>query len=245
MNLFCETDEGGSLANTQDVLRELESLNRDECSFDFDESALDRVMRKEAEGTSVFYPDLKRAPAYSPSKFLNVYGSLDPIHKGYSEAVVSNLTTIQADTRSPASVDKSSANILSVAYNSLDQPLLKLSEEGGPFKVLLSAEDPTVHVFRYLLELTCTLLHEQSLNGVPATPMVGITMALNIHSQKLVFCSRVEEINQQFCLRGNVLSGLQLRSEEVLLALDVDNTHSSQSLTTADIFAAAGLSPAT
>ncbi len=133
------------------------------------------------------------------------------------------------------------------------------SSTEGPFTVLLSNVDQTVGTLAALLgstsnvnhpsgmlrrlELCCMWLHERNQQqGVPAARVDGISATLAVGKRRLVFSSNAAALTRQFGLTDEASNGLQLRSQEALLALE--SIDDSKSISMADVFAVAGLEPA-
>ncbi|RSL82212.1 hypothetical protein CEP51_005300, partial [Fusarium floridanum] len=134
----------------------------------------------------------------------------------------------------------------------------------GTFSVLLAAQDQTFGMLGALLfnsieegspgrgrmlrrlDLEATFLPNTSVNGAPQAQVDEMTAKLTVGRNNLVFSSKVTCINTQFGLdKTNTLGGLELRSEEALLALDLSSSQTSAPFTMADVFALAGLTPNT
>lgn len=128
----------------------------------------------------------------------------------------------------------------------------------GSFAVSLSSKDCTFSCLDSLLftnngtkdtgqmltalSLMITLSSTIPLNGAPSAQVDKLSATVSVGNNQLVFSSSVASINSQFGLTSNSSSGIQLRKKQAMLALD-DNA-STTSCTMADIFTAAGISPA-
>ncbi|KAM0544226.1 hypothetical protein ACHAPJ_011915 [Fusarium lateritium] len=137
-----------------------------------------------------------------------------------------------------------------------DSPVAATTE--GPFAVSLSSKDCTFSCLDTLLfttndtkdtgqmltalSLMITLLPAIPLNGAPSAQVDKLSATVSVGTNQLIFSSTLASINSQFGVTSNSLSGIQMCKKQALLALD-DNA-STASCTMADIFTAAGISPA-